>query len=185
MLTTIVLATLTACGSFDPATSDSSASSADDFSLGPQVTVTFDLTGAEGLKGKQTALAPMLDGSFAKSCADYAKGTKKDDGKTLYAIGGLYDGPVDGKKVTLELWIDDYAGPGTYPKDQLVAPGSRPSIAIDNTIFGTWPESTSSKVTTDAKGGGTWTFKKLATTAPGGLPGEAVDGTVKWTCRED
>jgi hypothetical protein len=177
IMTTIVLATLTAC-----TTDDSSVSAeADDFSLGPKVTMTFDLT---GLKGKQTALAPSLNGKFLKDCAEYASGTRQDDGKTLFAIAGLLDGNVDGKKVTVELWVDEYRGPGTYPKDQLVAPGSRPSIAIDNKVYGTWPDSTSSKVTTDAKGGGTWTFKSLATTGPGGLPGDALSGTVKWTCRE-
>ncbi|MCY1139779.1 hypothetical protein OWR29_17395 [Actinoplanes sp. Pm04-4] len=182
MLTSIVLATLTACGSV----ADDNAAAADEdagFSLGPQVTVTFDVTGAKTLKGKQTALAPTLNGTFNESCAAYAKGSTKDD-KTLYAIAGLYNGPVDGKKVTLELWIDDYTGAGDYPKDQLTAPGSRPSIAIDNKVYGTWPDSTSSKVTTDAKGGGTWTFKSLATTGPGGLPGDALSGTVKWTCSE-
>ncbi|MBL7254238.1 hypothetical protein [Paractinoplanes lichenicola] len=152
-----------------------------DFSLGPKVTMTFDLGGA--LSGKQTALAPSLNGKFLKDCAEYSRGTKREDGSTIFAMAGLLDGNVADHKVTVELWIDDYAGPGDYPKDQLVAPGSRPSIAIDNKIYGTWPDSTSSAVKTDGKGGGTWTFKKLATTGEGGLPGDAVTGTIKWTCQ--
>ncbi|WP_133875324.1 hypothetical protein [Paractinoplanes brasiliensis] len=155
-----------------------------DFSLGPRVTMTFDLDGATTLKGKQTALAPSLNGTFLKSCGEYAEGTKRDDGKTIFAMAGLLDGNVSDRKVTVELWIDDYAGPGDYPKDQLVAPGSRPSIAIDNVIYGTWPDTTSSKVTTSGDGGGAWTFKKLATTGPGGLPDDAVSGSIKWTCQD-
>ncbi|MBB4697981.1 hypothetical protein [Paractinoplanes abujensis] len=164
-----------------PITAD--ADNGGDFSLGPKVTLTFDLDGATALSGRQTALAPSLNGKFLDSCDEYSRGTRQDDGKTLYAIAGLLDGDVSGRKVTVELWVDDYAGPGSYPKDQLVAPGSRPSIAIDNKIYGTWPDSTSSSVTTDNKGGGTWTFKKLATTGEGGLPGDAVTGSIKWTCK--
>ncbi|MBM2622034.1 hypothetical protein JIG36_41680 [Actinoplanes sp. LDG1-06] len=177
--------TLAACGAVsDDADADAVSGDAGDseFSLGPKVDMTFELDGATTLKGKQTALAPSLNGKFLKSCDEYSQGTKQDDGKTLFAIAGLLDGNVDGRKVTVELWIDDYTGPGTYPKDQLVAPGSRPSIAIDNKVYGTWPESTSSEVTTDGDGGGTWTFRKLATTGEGGLPGDPVDGTLKWTC---
>lgn len=182
ILTTFVLATLTACGMEEsPITAE--ADNGGDFSLGPKVTMSFDLDGSTTLKGEQTALAPSLNGTFLKNCEEYSRGTERDDGKTLFAMGGLLDGAVDGRKVTVELWIDDYAGPGAYPKDQLVAPGSRPSIAIDNVIYGTWPDTTSSKVTTTADGGGAWTFKKLAATGPGGLPGDAVSGSIKWTCQ--
>jgi hypothetical protein len=86
--------------------------------------------------------------------------------------------------VTLEMWIKDYKGPGAYPKDRLAAPGSEPSIAVDKKIYGTWPDSTSSKAVTDGKGGGVWTFSRLATTGPGGKPGAAVSGSVKWTCHD-
>lgn len=152
--------------------------------IGPQVSMALELTGSTALSGEQTAAAPSLNGTLLSSCAEYAKGGRSDDGKVLYAIAGLLDGPVDGRKVTVELWIDDYAGPGTYPKDQLVAPGSEPSIAVDGTVFGTWPDSTGSEVVTDGRGGGRWTFTKLAATGPGGLPGDAVSGSVTWTCRE-
>ncbi|MBU2666362.1 hypothetical protein KOI35_22930 [Actinoplanes bogorensis] len=170
-----MLATLTACTT---AESPVAGDSGDDgeFSLGPKVTLTFDLSGAITLSGKQTALAPSGGAEFLKSCDEYAN-------RSQYSIAGLLDGDVDGKKVIVELEIEDYKGPGTYPKDQLVAPGSRPSIGVDNKVYGTWPESTSSEVTTDGKGGGTWTFKKLAATAEGGLPGEPVNGTLKWTCK--
>ncbi len=188
ILTSIVFAMTTACGTNGGTGSDQAADLSEegdggDFLLGPQVTLIFDLSGATTLSGKQTALAPSLNGTLLKTCDEYSKGTTQDDGEIQYAIAGLLDGNVDGKKVTLELWVDDYTGPGSYPKDQLVAPGSRPSIAIDNKIYGTWPDSTSSEVVTDGKGGGTWTFAKLAATADGGLPGDPVNGTVKWTCR--
>ncbi len=152
--------------------------------LGPQLTVTLDLRGAVSLAGKQNAAAPSNNGNFLANCAEYAKGSTDKNGKTFYVTGGLLDGPVDGQKVTLEMWIKDYRGPGTYDKDKLGAPGSDPSIAVNDKIYGTWPDSTSSKAVTDTKGGGVWTFTKLATTGPGGKPGAAVSGTVKWTCRD-
>jgi hypothetical protein len=176
-VSTIVVATLAAC-------SAQASPSEDALSLGPQLTVTFDLSGATTLKGTQTAAAPALTATFLKDCAEYARGSEQDDGKTIFAVAGLLDGDVDGHKVTAELWVDDYAGPGTYPKDQLAAPGSEPSIAVDDVVYATWPDSTASEVTTDGDGGGTWTFRKLAATGPGGLPADPVSGSLTWTCRD-
>jgi hypothetical protein len=180
MILAASLLTTTACGAGD----DSSKGDTGSAGLGPQLTVTFDLTGAISLSGKQNAAVPTDNGTFASSCADYAKGSTDKNGKTFYMAAGLLDGPVAGKKVTLEMWIKDYTGPGSYSKDRLAAPGSEPSIAVDSKIYGTWPDSTSSKAVTDGKGGGVWTFKKLAVTGPEGKPGAAVSGTVKWACRE-
>jgi hypothetical protein len=176
------VALLAACSS----TGGSSSGDADTGSagLGPQLTVTLDLHGAISLTGKQNAAAPSDNGTFLANCAAYAKGSKDKNGKIFYVTAGLLDGPVSGQKVTLEMWIKDYRGPGTYNKDKLGAPGSDPSIAVNDKIYGTWPDSTSSKAVTDAKGGGVWTFSKLATTGPGGKPGAAVSGTVKWSCRD-
>ena len=150
--------------------------------LGPQLKVRFDLTGAITLKGEQTALATTNNGTLLKSCDDYVQSSVDGD-QTYLVLPGIMDGPVDGQKVTLKNWIVGYTGAGDYPKDQLVAPGSRPSIAVDGKIYGTWPDSTSSKVGIDAKGGGRWTISKLATTGEGGRPGDAIEGTVMWTCR--
>jgi hypothetical protein len=176
-----VLTGAAACGSTDDSAGAGGGSGG---GLGPQVTLTFDLTGAISLTGKQSAAVPTDNGTFAANCAAYAKGSTDKNGKTFYMIAGLLDGPVAGKEVTLEMWIKDYRGPGTYPKDRLAAPGSEPSIAVDKKIYGTWPDSTSSKAVTDGKGGGVWTFSKLATTGPGGKPGAAVSGSVKWTCHD-
>jgi hypothetical protein len=134
MILAASLLTTAACGAGD----DSAKGDTGSAGLGPQLTVTFDLTGAISLSGKQNAAVPTDNGTFASSCADYA----------------------------------------------LAAPGSEPSIAVDSKIYGTWPDSTSSKAVTDGKGGGVWTFKKLAVTGPEGTPGAAVSGTVKWACRE-
>jgi hypothetical protein len=117
------------------------------------------------------------------NCAAYAKGKPDKNGRTFYVTGGLLDGPVAGHKVTLEMWIQDYKGPGTYAKDKLAAPGSDPSIAVNDKIYSIWPDTTSSRATTDGKGGGVWTFSKLATTGPDGKPGASVSGSVRWTCR--
>ncbi|MFC4063463.1 hypothetical protein [Actinoplanes subglobosus] len=186
LITAIALASLTACGTAeagpipDTGPRGSEISDEGEASLGPEVTLDFDITGAVEFRGTTTALAPSGGPHFLKTCAEYAEGTAEKQ----YLAAGLLDGPVDGHEITMELWIADYTGPGTYPKDQLVAPGSRPSIAIDNSIYGTWPDSTASKATTDGKGGGTWTFTKLAKTGEGGLPGAAISGTVTWTCQE-
>jgi hypothetical protein len=176
------VALLAACSS--PGAGSPGSSSGDRAGLGPQLTVSLELHGAISLAGKQNAAAPSNNGGFLANCAEYAKGSKDKNGKVFYVTAGLLDGPVAGQKVTLEMWIKDYRGPGTYNKDKLGAPGSDPSIAVNDKIYGTWPDSTSSKAVTDGKGGGVWTFTKLATTGPGGKPGAAVSGTVKWTCRD-
>jgi hypothetical protein len=192
LMTTIVCttlaATLAACGTaeagpgpvYDSGPPGSEISDEVKATLGPEVTLTFEITGAVTFTGSMTALAPSGSAKFLKTCAEYSKGSAESQ----YMLAGILDGPVSGHDVTPEMWIADYAGPGTYPKDQLVAPGSRPSIAIDNKIYGTWPDSTGSEAITDGKGGGSWTFTKLATTGEGGLPGDAINGTVSWTCRE-
>jgi hypothetical protein len=179
IFTAALLAGTAACSSSGGTSSESGSAG-----LGPQLTVTLDLHGAISLSGKQNAAAPSDNGSFLANCAEYAKGSKDKNGKVFYVTAGLLDGAVDGQKVTLEMWIKDYRGPGTYNKDKLGAPGSDPSIAVNDKVYGTWPDSTSSKAVTDGKGGGVWTFSKLATTGAGGKPGEAVSGTVKWTCRD-
>ena len=177
IVTAVLIAGAAACSS-----SASDSSSPTGGGVGPQVTVTLDLHGAISLSGRQNAAAPSDNGAFVANCGEYAKGSKDKNGRVFYILAGLLDGPVAGRKVTLEMWIKNYRGPGTYNKDKLGAPGSDPSIAVDNRIYGTWPDSTASKAVTDSKGGGVWTFSKLATTGPGGKPGAAVSVTVKWAC---
>jgi hypothetical protein len=188
LMAATVLATLAACGTaeadagpvYDYGPRGSEISAEVEATLGPRITMRFDITGATTFTGTTTALAPSGGPHFLKTCAEYAKGTADQQ----YLAPGLLDGPIGDHEITLEMWIADYAGPGTYPKDRLVAPGSRPSIAIDSSIYGTWPDSTAGKATTDGKGGGSWTFTELATTGEGGLPGAAISGTVSWTCQE-
>jgi hypothetical protein len=180
MVTAALLLGTAACGTAD----ESGAGAAGSGGLGPQLTVTLDLSGAISLSGRQNAAVPTDNGQFAASCADYAKGSTDKNGRTFYMIAGLLDGPVAGKEVTLDMWIKNYQGPGNYSKDRLAAPGNDPSVAVSGKVYSVWPDSTSSKATTDSKGGGVWSFTKLATTGPGGRPGAAVSGTVKWTCRD-
>ena len=181
ILTTMLLAATAACGSDDgplAASGDGGGSG----SLGPQLTVTLDLTGAVTVGGEQTAAAPSNNGALVAGCAGYAGGSTRD-GETFYVAAGLLDGPVADHQVTLEMWIEDYTGPCAYAEDKLTGPGSPPSIAVDGKVYATWPDSTTSEVVTDGDGGGRWTFTKLATAGPGGLPGDTVDGSVRWTCR--
>jgi hypothetical protein len=182
ILIAAVLVGTAACG-----TGSSSGSSGSDVGapgFGPQLTVSFDIDGAVALTGKQNAAVPSNNGAALADCAAYAKGSPDKKGRTFYVTGGLLDGPVDGKKVTMDMWIKDYRGPGTYAKDKLAAPGSDAGITVEDKSYSIWPDSTSSKATTDGKGGGVWTFTKLATTGPDGKPGATVSGTVKWTCRD-
>ncbi|MEU8659637.1 hypothetical protein [Actinoplanes philippinensis] len=188
LMATLALTTLTACGAaeagqgpiYDYGPPGSEISDEVKATLGPELTLTFDITGAVTVQGSMTALAPSGGSHFLKTCAEYARGAAEKQ----FLTAGLLDGPVTGHDITVEMWIADYTGPGAYPKDRLVAPGSRPSIAIDNTVYGTWPDSTAGKAVTDGKGGGSWTFTKLAKTGEGGLPGDAISGKVSWTCRE-
>jgi hypothetical protein len=151
--------------------------------LGPQVTVAFDISGAVSLKGKQNAAVPSNEGKPLADCAAYAKGSTDKNGRTFYTLAELLDGKVAGQDVSLQMWIKDYRGPGTYPKNKLVAQGQDAGVAVNNKTY-VIHDSTSSTATTDGKGGGVWSFSKLAVTGPDGRPGAAVSGSVKWTCRD-
>ena len=101
VLITMVLAATAACGSDDglrAAGGDGGGSG----SLGPQLTVTLDLTGAVTVGSEQAAAAPSDNGALVADCAGHAGGSARD-GETFHVAAGLLDGPV-----AEHLWIEDY-----------------------------------------------------------------------------
>jgi hypothetical protein len=78
--------------------------------------------------------------------------------------------------------VTGYAGPGSYPRKQLVASQTNPTIAIEDKIYGT--EDSTGEVTVDGQGGGSWTFAKLANRREGSSPDDAISGTITWTCQD-
>ena len=52
---------------------------------GPTATVTFDIEGEETLKGEATEpVLPTVNGRNPESCAEYAKGSTKESGQTMW-----------------------------------------------------------------------------------------------------
>jgi hypothetical protein len=185
---TIVVGALAACGAaeagpgpvLDTGPPGSEISDEVEAALGPKITVRVDITGSVTFKGATTATAPSGGPHALKTCAEYAKGTA---GRQYLAPGEL-DGPTGDHSVSLEMRIADYAGPGTYAKDQLVATDARPFLAVDSSIYSIWPDSSTSEAITDGKGGGSWTFTNVANRREGSPPDDAISGTVSWTCRK-
>ncbi|MBU2670671.1 hypothetical protein KOI35_44945 [Actinoplanes bogorensis] len=145
--------------------------------LGPLLVMKFDITGAATVKGTTTATAPSGGRGPLATCSEYAGGTADNE----YIMAGELDESVGDVGVSMELRIANYAGPGTYPKSQLVAAeGRRPSIWIEDDNYDISRDSTTGQVTTDGKGGGKWTFTNLASTRGG----DTITGTVSWTCEK-
>ncbi|MBL7260302.1 hypothetical protein [Paractinoplanes lichenicola] len=147
--------------------------------LGPKMTITFDITGAVAFTGTTTGYAPSADRKPWKTCADYVKGSADQE----YLAPGEYDGPAGNQSVALDMRIAGYAGPGSYPRKQLIASQTRPTIAIEDTVYGTRENSTG-QVTVDGKGGGSWTFTKLVNRLEGSSPDDAISGTITWKCQD-
>lgn len=147
--------------------------------LGPKMTINFDITGAVAFADKTTGYAPSGDRRPLKTCADYVKGTA---GKQ-YLAPGEYDAPAGDHSVALDMRVTGYAGPGSYPKEQLIASQTRPTVAIEDKIYATRDDSTG-EVVVDGKGGGSWTFAKLANRREGSSPDDAISGTITWTCQD-
>ena len=114
-----------------------------------------------------------------KTCADYVRGTADQE----YLAPGEYNEPAGRHSVAVDMRIAGYAGPGSYPLQQLIASQTRPAIAIEDTIYGT-RENSIGQATVDGEGGGSWTFTNLANRLEGSSPDDAVSGTITWTCQD-
>ncbi|GAA5185373.1 hypothetical protein GCM10023322_29200 [Rugosimonospora acidiphila] len=185
---------MTACGSDSDTNSNAAASGAnaaavdagdgDDggSGLGPTLTVTFNVSGEAELKGNTTSTAPTDNGQSPESCAAYAKGAPADNGKTHYVLPTFLNGDISGKHVLMNALVEDYNGPGTYDLDGMAGPGGETDIEVDQRAYADQGDA-SGKVEVDGKGGGTFTFTKLAYSDGNGQVSPGISGTISWTCK--
>jgi hypothetical protein len=180
-----LLTTTAACGSGD----GDAAASAGDSGMTVQnlhTKVTVDVTGEVTLKGTSNAPMPTNNGVDHESCDQYGAGEDDDSGRKFFVLPQMPIDSIGGKRVYVGAMIKDYHGAATYEKATLTDTGSPPGISLDGTLYFT-QSNTTSKVTADGKGGGSWTFGDLSVqnadgTTGGGGP--AISGTVTWSCEE-
>lgn len=99
-------------------------------------------------------------------------------------MAGELDDSVGDHGLALDMTIASYAGPGSYPRNQLAgASGPSPYIAIDDAIYSIWSDATGSAAT-DNKGGGSWTFTNVRNRHESSSPDDKISGTVTWTCKK-
>ncbi|GIH16821.1 hypothetical protein Raf01_49930 [Rugosimonospora africana] len=151
--------------------------------LGPTLTVTFDVSGETALKGDTTSTAPTDNGQSPQSCAAYAKGDASEDGKIHYVLPTFLNGDIGGKHVLINALVEDYKGPGTYDLDGMAGPGGGTDIEVDQRAYADQPDTSSGKVEVDGKGGGTFTFTRLAFSDGNGQVSPGISGKVSWTCK--
>ena len=146
--------------------------------------VTVDVTGAVTLKGTSKAPMPTNNGVDYKSCDQYGDGEADDEGVNYYVIPQMLTDSIDGKTVYVGAMVKNYHGAGTYERATLTDTGSPPGISFGGDLFYT-QQATTSTITTDGKGGGSWVFTGLSVKNPDGTEGggPAVSGTVKWSCQ--
>jgi hypothetical protein len=174
---------LTACGGGDGEDAGSGDTGMTVQDLHTEVTV--DVTGAVTLKGSSRTPMATNNGVDYKSCDQYGGGEQNDEGRKYFVLPQMLIDKVDGKTVFVGAMIKNYDGAGTYEKKTLTDSGSPPGVSFDGTLYYT-QEGSTSKVTTDGKGGGAWEFTGLSVKNPDGTEGggPAVSGSVTWTCKE-
>ncbi|MCO8276859.1 hypothetical protein M1L60_40395 [Actinoplanes sp. TRM 88003] len=190
LVAAIAITTLAACSDditgegpgpiYDTGPPGSEISDEFEATLGPKITLEFDITGAVTVKGKATATAPSGGRGPLKTCAEYAQGSAE-----RYTVAGELDEPVGAVGVAMDMFISGYAGPGPYPKNQLAgASGPSPYIAVEDAIYSNWSEGATARASTDSKGGGSWTFTNVKNRHEASAPDDTISGTVTWTCRK-
>jgi hypothetical protein len=70
-----------------------------DLPPGPVLTVKFSVTGEASINGTGSTTPPTNNGIDHETCADYAKGSKHDDGSTEYVLPEFFADKIDGKSV--------------------------------------------------------------------------------------
>ncbi|MDT5023933.1 MAG: hypothetical protein QOE61_359 [Micromonosporaceae bacterium] len=180
------LLALGACGGGDGAGTPAgpAVDGGDSASLGPTLTVTLDVTGETSIKGSSTSSAPSNNGISPKNCADYAKGSTKDNGKTYYVMPSLLGSDVDGKKVLVAALVSNYTGPGSYGLGSISGQGTAGGIEVGDRPYVIQPQITKGELVTDAKGGATWTFTRLAFSDGSGKTSPGINGKISWTCKD-
>lgn len=147
--------------------------------------ITVDVTGAVTLKGSSRAPMATNNGVSYTSCDQYGGGEQDDQGKKYFVLPQMPVDSIDGRRVYVGAMVEDYHGAGSYEKGSLTDTGSPPGISFGDELYYTQQDTTST-VTTDGKGGGTWVFTGLSVKNPDGTEGggPAVSGSVTWTCEQ-
>jgi hypothetical protein len=151
---------------------------------GAALTVSFDVEGEITLKGTTTdTVLPSPNGRSVDTCADYAKGGQRSNGKAYFILPLRLGGDLDGKRVALQVMVRDYTGPGNYTQEKLTAEGVSFGVAVDDKPYVAQGDGNGSIVSTDANGGGTFYFEKLAYST-GGDVSPGISGQISWTCKD-
>jgi hypothetical protein len=147
--------------------------------------VAVDVTGAVTLKGSSRAPMATNNGVDYQSCDQYGGGEQDDEGQKYFVLPQMPIDSIDGKRVYVGAMIKDYHGAGSYEKGTLTDTGSPPGVSFDGTLYYTQQDSTS-QITTDGEGGGSWVFTGLSVKNPDGTEGGGpqVSGSVTWSCAE-
>jgi hypothetical protein len=137
--------------------------------------ITVDITGSATVQG--TAQSLNLG-----TCADYAKGGSADGSLQL---PGLLGEEIGGQEVSAVNEIREYAGPGTYEKDDLKSVAGVIDVSIGTTPYQPADDTTAQAVI-NADGSGSFTFTGLEEGEQGNptAPKGAISGTFTWTCSD-
>ncbi|MGX6607606.1 hypothetical protein ACWKSP_36590 [Micromonosporaceae bacterium Da 78-11] len=152
--------------------------------LGPSIDMAFDFSGDVSVKGHSASMPAVNNGISPQTCAEYAKGGKEDDGEVKYVVPRDMNDQVDGKRLFVGAMVKNYTGPGTYQRKDQTDAGSPPGIDVDGKLYMIMTGSRS-EITTDADGGGVWTFRDLDVQGGNGVKaGTMISGTLTWTCKD-
>jgi hypothetical protein len=178
-------ASAAAGSSADPAAADGGGSTdggcTSDY--GVTICMTYDIKGAETMKGTSQGTVSLNKDASATSCAEWVAGAPDgDDGRPQLFLpqGGAItaDSPFGGMTGSS---IQHYEGPGTYDKKDLSGQGSEAGLLIGGKDYGQFEDSSTATVTVEANGNGSYTFSGL--TAANGDSKPAISGTVTWECK--
>ena len=145
------------------------------------VCATVAITGASEASG--TAASPVggaVSADGPATCSSWAEGADDELVLPLF-LDGLDDGTAFG----MQSLVTDYAGPGTYPIDQLSGQGSDFTIVVGDQRYQPDPEGTSTaELTVEADGSGSLTASGFKVDDGSGTLSDPIDAEVTWTCAD-
>lgn len=145
------------------------------------VCATVAITGASEASG--TAASPVggaVSANGPATCSSWAEGAEDELVLPLF-LDGLDDGTAFG----MQSLVTDYAGPGTYPIDQLSGKGSDFTIVVGEERYQPDPEGTSTaELTVAADGSGSLTASGFKVDDGSGTLSAPIDAEITWTCAD-
>jgi hypothetical protein len=145
------------------------------------VCATVAITGASEASG--TAASPVGGAASADgpaTCSSWAEGADDELVLPLF-LDGLDDGTAFG----MQSLVTDYAGPGTYPIDQLSGEGSDFTIVVGEERYQPDPEGTSTaELTVAADGSGSLTASGFKVDDGSGTLSAPIEAEITWTCTD-